>query len=224
MVSQARQLVLRLAAENPSWGYKRIHGELKGLGFTLSPSTVWNILRRHGIEPVPGRARLRWREFLRPCGHRRVRLLHRRHALAAPLLRFLLHRAERRRVPMAGITDSAAITRPRQQNEISAYQRRHYVPGVIKSGVDAEGLRLGESYWLARIQFSDRDVQGRIGAVLYREFAIAGRRWEGHRLPPRYVASLVEGHRNGATWAAIWRHDKVDCVAVVTGPQLALCD
>jgi hypothetical protein len=65
MVSQARQLVLRLAAENPSWGYKRIHGELKGLGFTLSPSTVWNILRRHGIEPVPGRARLSWREFLR---------------------------------------------------------------------------------------------------------------------------------------------------------------
>jgi homeodomain-containing protein len=57
MVSQARQLVLRLAAENPSWGYKRIHGELNGLGFTLSPSTVWNILRRHGIEPVPGRAR-----------------------------------------------------------------------------------------------------------------------------------------------------------------------
>jgi putative transposase len=65
MVSQARRLVLRLAAENPSWGYKRIHGELTGLGFTLSPSTVWNSLRRHGIEPVPGRARLSWREFLR---------------------------------------------------------------------------------------------------------------------------------------------------------------
>src|SRR6266700_3819305 len=41
MVSQARQLVLRLAAENPSWSYKRIHGELTGLGFTLSPSTAW---------------------------------------------------------------------------------------------------------------------------------------------------------------------------------------
>jgi putative transposase len=65
IVSQARQLVLRLAAENPSWGYKRIHGELTGLGYTLSPSTVWNILRRHGIEPVPGRTRLTWREFLR---------------------------------------------------------------------------------------------------------------------------------------------------------------
>jgi putative transposase len=65
MVSQARQLVLRLAAENPSWGYKRIHGELRGLGFTLSPSTVWNILRRHDIYPLPRRARLSWSEFLR---------------------------------------------------------------------------------------------------------------------------------------------------------------
>jgi hypothetical protein len=46
-------------------GYKRIQGELKGLGFTLSPSTVWNILRRHGIDPAPRRARLSWREFLR---------------------------------------------------------------------------------------------------------------------------------------------------------------
>jgi putative transposase len=57
--------VLRLAAENPSWGYKRIHSEISGLGYTLSPSTVWNILRRHGIEPVPGRARPTRREFLR---------------------------------------------------------------------------------------------------------------------------------------------------------------
>src|SRR6266536_3502736 len=65
MLSQARALVLRLAQENPSWGYKRIHGELKGLGFTLSPSTVWNILRRHGIDPAPRRAHLSWREFLR---------------------------------------------------------------------------------------------------------------------------------------------------------------
>jgi putative transposase len=64
MVSQARQLVLRLAAENPGWGYKRIHGELIGLCYTLSPSTVWNILRRHGIEPLPGRTRLTWRQFL----------------------------------------------------------------------------------------------------------------------------------------------------------------
>src|SRR6266511_5808421 len=63
--AQTRQLVLRLAAENPNWGYKRIHGELVGLGIRLSPSSVWNILHRHGIEPAPRRASASWREFLR---------------------------------------------------------------------------------------------------------------------------------------------------------------
>src|SRR6266540_5651065 len=61
---QAQQLVLRLAAENPAWGYRRIHGELVGLGIPLSPSSVWNMLRRHGIEPAPRRASVSWREFL----------------------------------------------------------------------------------------------------------------------------------------------------------------
>ena len=65
LAGQARQLVLRLAAENPTWGYKRIHGELVGLGIALSPSTVWNILHGHGVEPAPRRASLSWREFLR---------------------------------------------------------------------------------------------------------------------------------------------------------------
>jgi putative transposase len=59
------QLVLRLARENPSWGYRRIHGELVGLGIVVAPSTVWAILRRHGFEPAPRRAELRWSEFLR---------------------------------------------------------------------------------------------------------------------------------------------------------------
>jgi transposase len=63
--AQTRQLVLRLATENPGWGYKRIHGELVGLGVPLSPSSVWNLLRRHGLEPAPRRASLSWREFLR---------------------------------------------------------------------------------------------------------------------------------------------------------------
>jgi putative transposase len=65
LLAQTRQLILRLAAENPSWGYKRIHGELVGLGIELSPSSVWNLLHRHGIEPAPRRASVSWREFLR---------------------------------------------------------------------------------------------------------------------------------------------------------------
>jgi putative transposase len=65
LAAQTRRLVLRLATENPTWGYKRIHGELVGLGIPLSQSSVCNILRRHGIEPAPRRASLSWAEFLR---------------------------------------------------------------------------------------------------------------------------------------------------------------
>jgi putative transposase len=65
ITAQARQLILRLAAENPTWGYKRIHGELVGLGMPVSASSVWNILQRQGIEPAPRRASVSWQEFLR---------------------------------------------------------------------------------------------------------------------------------------------------------------
>jgi putative transposase len=59
-----RQLVLRVAADNPGWGYRRIHGELAGLGHKLAPSTVWLILKRAGIEPAPRRSGQSWRQFL----------------------------------------------------------------------------------------------------------------------------------------------------------------
>ena len=59
------RLVLRLAAENPSWGYRRIHGELAGLGYRIAASTVWSILKRAGIDPAPRRDGPSWRQFLR---------------------------------------------------------------------------------------------------------------------------------------------------------------
>jgi transposase InsO family protein len=58
-------LVLRLAHENGSWGYRRIHGELLVLGVKVAPSTVWEILKDAGIEPAPERTSHRWTTFLR---------------------------------------------------------------------------------------------------------------------------------------------------------------
>jgi putative transposase len=62
---KVRSTVLRLARENESWGYRRIHGELAGLGITVAPSTVWQILKDAGISPAPRRDGPGWAEFLR---------------------------------------------------------------------------------------------------------------------------------------------------------------
>ncbi|MET7511884.1 integrase core domain-containing protein [Streptomyces sp. NPDC005480] len=62
-------LVLRLARENCGWGYRRIHGELAALGIKVAPSTVWEILRAHEIEPAPERDRQTWAGFLRTQAH-----------------------------------------------------------------------------------------------------------------------------------------------------------
>jgi putative transposase len=59
-----RTLVLGMAQDNPAWGYRRIHGVLTGLGYTLVPSTVWQILTDAGIDPAPRRAGPTWRAFL----------------------------------------------------------------------------------------------------------------------------------------------------------------
>jgi putative transposase len=59
-----RALVLRLAAENPTWGYRRIAGEIASLGRKVSPATVWAILKRAGFDPAPQRSDPTWAEFL----------------------------------------------------------------------------------------------------------------------------------------------------------------
>jgi len=60
-----RALVLRLARENPGWGYRRIHGELAGLGIRVSASTVWEILKKANIDLVPRQTGPTWSPFLR---------------------------------------------------------------------------------------------------------------------------------------------------------------
>jgi putative transposase len=64
-----RALAARLATENPTWGYRRVHGELTGLGYRIGASTIWTILHTAGIDPSPRRAGPTWTEFLRAQAH-----------------------------------------------------------------------------------------------------------------------------------------------------------
>ena len=59
-------LIVRMAQENPSWGYDRMVGALANLGHSVSDQTVGNVLKRHGIAPAPQRKHTtRWRDFIR---------------------------------------------------------------------------------------------------------------------------------------------------------------
>jgi len=64
VMKQIRKLVVRMARENPSWGYKRIQGSLKHVGHRVARSTISKILAEHGLPPAPERT-TSWRTFLR---------------------------------------------------------------------------------------------------------------------------------------------------------------
>jgi putative transposase len=100
--------VVRLANENPTWGYRRIRGELNRLGIAVASSTVGEILRREGIDAAPRRAGLSWKEFLRAqasgilaCDFVAVDTV-----LLRRLFVLLFIEIETRRVHLAGVTSN----------------------------------------------------------------------------------------------------------------------
>jgi putative transposase len=65
LAEDVQQLIVRLARENPRWGYQRIKGELLRLNVQVSATAIRTTLRRHGLDPAPRRAITTWRSFLR---------------------------------------------------------------------------------------------------------------------------------------------------------------
>src|SRR6266508_3050655 len=128
---ELRRLILRMAAENPTWGYRRIHGELTRLGHKLAPSTVWLVLNRAGIDPAPRRAGLTWRQFLsaQAVGILACDFLPRRHGAAQAPVRAVRNRTLQppRSHPGRDRQPDRAVgcpTSPQPAKELRPFQRR----------------------------------------------------------------------------------------------------
>src|SRR5690349_7449089 len=69
MAAAIRKLVIRIAADNPTWGHRRVQGELIKLGHRIAASTVWQVLYDAGIDPAPRRSGPTWKQFLTAQAH-----------------------------------------------------------------------------------------------------------------------------------------------------------
>jgi putative transposase len=101
-----RSIAVRLAHENPLWGYQRIHGELTKLGLTIAPPTIYEVLRAAGIDPAPRRDGPTWRQFLhsQAAGILAVDFLHVDTVALARLYVLVLIEHGTRRLHLGGIT------------------------------------------------------------------------------------------------------------------------
>ena len=105
-VRSIARIAVRLARENPLWGYRRIHGELSKLGATVAPSTIYEILRAAGIDPAPRRSGPTWRQFLhaQAAGILAVDFLHVDTVLLKRLYVLVFIEHSTRRMHLGGVT------------------------------------------------------------------------------------------------------------------------
>jgi putative transposase len=111
-VRSIARLAVRLAKENPLWGYRRIHGELTKLGVTVAPSSVYEILRSWVIDPAPRRGGPTWRQFLhaQAAGILAVDFLHVDTALLNRLYVLIFIEHDTRRMHLGDVTAHRQVT------------------------------------------------------------------------------------------------------------------
>ncbi|WP_443030950.1 integrase core domain-containing protein [Streptomyces sp. CB02400] len=101
-----KQLILRLVRENSTWGHRRIQGELARLGYSVAPSTVWEILRSAGVDPAPHRSGPPWRQSLTTQAHGTIAadFLHLDTVVLERLYALVFIEHGTRRLHLAGVT------------------------------------------------------------------------------------------------------------------------
>jgi putative transposase len=193
---ELRRLIIRVAGENPNWGYRRIHGELSRLGHAIAASTVWKILRTAGIDPTRDRTGPSWYAFLRSQAKAIIAtdfacvdtaLLKRFHVM------FVIEH-NTRRVHLAGIT-----TNPTG-------------PWTTQAARNLM-MRLGEHH---RFKFLIRDGAGQFSRSFDTVLAASG--ITAIRTPPRSPQANAFAER----WVRTLRHELLDRTIIWNEHQLRL--
>jgi putative transposase len=181
--------VLRLARENPRWGYLRIVGECRKLGVRISATSVRSILRRHRLGPAPHRDGPRWTQFLRTqaaatlaCDFLTVETVG-----LTRLFMFFVVELEHQRVHLAGIT---------------AHRTGAWVTQAVRN------LLMDLADHACRFRFLIRDRDGKFAAAFDHVFAAAG--IDVLRIPPRTPKANAYAER----WVRTVRTEGLDRVVV----------
>ncbi len=132
-----RRLVIRIATENPTWGHRRVQGELVRLGHQIAASTVWQILHDAGIGPAPRRTGPTWKQFLtaQARGILAVNFVHVDTVLLRRVYALIAIEHDTRRVHLAGITanpDGAWATQAARNLIMDLGQRAATVKFLIR--------------------------------------------------------------------------------------------
>ncbi len=153
-----RKLVIRMATDNPTWGHRRVQGELVRLGHPIAASTVWQILHAAGIDPAPRRTGPTWKQFLtaQARGILAADFVHVDTVLLRRLYVLIVIEHQTRRVHLAGITahpDGAWTTQAARNVLMDLGQRTATVKFLIRDRAgqftdsfdavfQAEGIRI----------------------------------------------------------------------------------
>ena len=135
--SAVRKLVIRLATENPTWGHRRVQGELVRLGHRIAASTVWQILHDAGIDPAPRRTGPTWKQFLTAQAHGIIAadFVYVDTVLLRRLYALIIIKHGTRRVHLAGVTahpDGAWTTQAARNFLMDLGQRTASVKFLIR--------------------------------------------------------------------------------------------